>query len=97
MSVATHPGQALGNAPLIVGPTAAANASVATAAASGNVRVAFSGPLQGPCTSTDGNGTEVTAPCGSGLVTASAQFFEVSCLVGVYLSPWPHTQPGVGL
>lgn len=73
VAVATHPGQALRAAPIFVGRTAAA---VDPGAA--NVRLNFEGGFVAPCKFVNDAGNEETKPCGAGLVSAKATFFEAS-------------------
>jgi hypothetical protein len=51
----------------------------ATTADTTDAKLAFAGPLVAPCPYTDDDGAERSEPCGSGVVTVTATYFEVRC------------------
>lgn len=78
VAVSNHPGQALNKASLILGPAATEpNATADYLSAGGDVRIAFEGPLVAPCAFVNDSGVEVQQPCGAGMVTATASYFQV--------------------
>ena len=71
--MAAKQGSALSAAPIAVGPTAGATPGAADA------RLAFSGPHVAPCSYVNAAGVEVSELCGDGMVTVTAQYYQVRC------------------
>jgi len=80
VSVANHPGQALSDSALQVGPAVSSDA--AASGAHSDVQLSFVGPLVAPCPYTNDTGAELWEPCGAGLVTVTAKYFQVGHSAG---------------